>query len=209
MFCIFTLLTIAMWTPSIDTTHPGTVNRFELSFGPATDDPSKAGRFDLKVTSLLDFTDDNTSIIYWAVKSDSGDLTSNTEYPGFAVLVYCESGNCISSPSSVQLMASGGIMNHTGSQINYVIEEDVTFLDPLLSESIGGSGTDEDPYYYQGSFEYTDSEKTTFKFPTSSEFLTWYSDANLGIHSDFDASLSDLGKFSPNSHPFIIFNKGS
>ena len=69
-------------------------------------------------------------------------------------------------------MASGGVMNHTGLYIDYTRQEGIDELTPVLSPSMGGSGTEGDPYYYQGSFEYTDSEKTTYKFPTSSEFLT-------------------------------------
>ena len=86
-------------------------------------------------------------------------------------------------------------MNHTGSQIDYTKEEGIDELAPVLSPSKDGSGTEGDPYY-QDFFEYTDNEQTTYKLPTSSELLTWYSNAYLGVKTSLGASSSDLGKIS-------------
>ena len=168
---IATLVSLAVCWPSIDVTNSDN-QRLELAFGDATADPSKAGRFDIKITSEWPFPGSSKFAgVICAVKDDAGDFTANTEYSAFSITVTCFGpGGCTTSAEAFGLDSSDGKVNHTGSQIDF-IEETSSPASPILDQSQTGSGTSADPYILAGSYEYDEAYKTSKNYPSSSQYL--------------------------------------
>ena len=165
------LISLAICWPSIDVINSDD-QRLELTFGDATADPSKAGRFDMKITSQWPFPGSaKHSGVICAAKDDAGDFTPNTEYPAFSISFIClESSGCTSDPDPFIISSSHGIVNHTGSQIDF-IETSSDEMTSILDQSQTGSGTSADPYIMARSVEYDEATKTLKNYPTSSQYL--------------------------------------
>ena len=168
---IATLISLAICWPSIDVSNSDD-QRLELTFGDATADPSKAGRFDLKITSQWSFPGNSyTAGVICAVKDEAGDFTPNTEYSGFSIGMACsESGGCKNSGEPFKIDSSDGIVNHTGSQIDFIPTTN-NDMNPILDQSQTGLGFALIPFIFSGSIEYDEATKTSKNYPSSSQYL--------------------------------------
>ena len=190
---IATLISLAICWPSIDVSNSDD-QRLELTFRDATADPSKAGRFDIKITSEWLFPQSfrNAGVIC-AVKDDTGDLVANTEYPGFGIEFHCSSSTgCPTTANPLALYSAHAIVNHTGSQVDYK-QVGTGEMTPILDLSQTGSGTSADPYVMSGSFEYDEATKTSFNYPSSSQYLICYANPDLRVDTKLNQDHLDLG----------------
>jgi len=188
-----TLISLAICWPSIDVSNSDD-QRLELTFRDATADPSKAGRFDMKITSewLFPGSIRNAGVIC-AVKDDEGDLSANTEYPGFGIEFVCTSSTgCPTTADPIRIFSSDAIVNHTGSQIDY-IPNLTSAMTSILDLSQTGSGTSVDPYVMSGSIEYNETTKTSKNYPSSSQYLICYANPDLRVNTKLNQNYLDLG----------------
>ena len=179
-------------SPSVTLTNANNQS-WAMVFGSPTADTAKAARIDVALTSQYLFGSNPGNVGAICAVTDTSGALSVAEHNAFSIEFYCGNANfCADTSNKVRLYMYHGILNSTGSAYDYIYNSGGE-LYPVLDYSMTGTGTSVDPYVWSVGFEFTSAEVATYFVPTSSQFLTCWSNPDNRIDSDMWKSWPDLG----------------